>query len=166
MTQSDFNEFETKNEKYHFVTMTNYDSNFKNINVIFQNKDLKNTLGEILEKNDKTQLRIAETEKYPHVTFFFSGGREEPFKHEKRILKNSPDVATYDLKPEMSAIEITDDLLKEIKNQTNKQELKTKEYRLSASGSVGLCSKYPEGKFIQELEFNQVSINSILEELK
>tara|TARA_B100001113_G_scaffold126878_1_gene103566 strand:+ start:749 stop:2266 length:1518 start_codon:yes stop_codon:yes gene_type:complete len=119
MTQSDFNEFETKNEKYHFVTMTNYDSNFKNINVIFQNKDLKNTLGEVLEKNDKTQLRIAETEKYPHVTFFFSGGREKPFKHEKRILKNSPDVATYDLKPEMSAIEITDDLLKEIKNQTN-----------------------------------------------
>ena len=71
MTQSDFNEFETNNEKYHFVTMTNYDSSFKGINVIFQNKDLRNTLGEVLEKNNKTQLRIAETEKYPHVTFSF-----------------------------------------------------------------------------------------------
>ena len=87
MTQSDFNEFETNNEKYHFVTMTNYDSSYKGINVVFQNKDLRNTLGEVLEKNNKTQLRIAETEKYPHVTFFFSGGREKPFSFEKRILK-------------------------------------------------------------------------------
>ena len=70
--------------------MTNYDSSFTGINVIFQNKDLKNTLGEVLEKNYKTQLRIAETEKYPHVTFFFSGGREKPYDYEKRILKESP----------------------------------------------------------------------------
>ena len=119
MTQSDFNEFETNNEKYHFVTMTNYDSSFKGINVVFQNKDLRNTLGEVLEKNNKTQLRIAETEKYPHVTFFFSGGREKPFNFEKRILKDSPKVATYDMKPEMSAYEITEELILEIENKTN-----------------------------------------------
>ena len=119
MTQSDFNEFETNNEKYHFVTMTNYDSSYKGINVVFQNKDLRNTLGEVLEKNNKTQLRIAETEKYPHVTFFFSGGREKPFNFEKRILKDSPKVATYDMKPEMSAFEITEELILEIENKTN-----------------------------------------------
>ena len=119
MTQSDFNEFQTNNEKYHFVTMTNYDSSFKGINVVFQNKDLRNTLGEVLEKNNKTQLRIAETEKYPHVTFFFSGGREKPFNFEKRILKDSPKVATYDMKPEMSAFEITEELILEIENKTN-----------------------------------------------
>ena len=119
MTQSDFNEFETNNEKYHFVTMTNYDSSFKGVNVVFQNKDLRNTLGEVLEKNNKTQLRIAETEKYPHVTFFFSGGREKPFNFERRILKDSPKVATYDMKPEMSAYEITEELILEIENKTN-----------------------------------------------
>ncbi len=119
MTQPNFDEFETKKEKYHFVTMTNYDSSFTGINVIFQNKNLKNTLGEVLEKNNKTQLRIAETEKYPHVTFFFSGGREKPYDYEKRILKESPKVATYDLMPEMSAYEITDELISEIKNKTN-----------------------------------------------
>tara|TARA_B100000405_G_scaffold153072_1_gene106894 strand:- start:289 stop:1806 length:1518 start_codon:yes stop_codon:yes gene_type:complete len=119
MTQSDFNEFETNNERYHFVTMTNYDSSFKGINVVFQNKDLRNTLGEVLEKNNKTQLRIAETEKYPHVTFFFSGGREKPFNFERRILKDSPKVATYDMKPEMSAYEITEELILEIENKTN-----------------------------------------------
>ena len=119
MTQSDFNEFETNNEKYHFVTMTNYDSSYKGINVVFQNKDLRNTLGEVLEKNNKTQLRIAETEKYPHVTFFFSGGREKPFNFERRILKDSPKVATYDMKPEMSAYEITEELILEIENKTN-----------------------------------------------
>ncbi len=119
MTQSDFNEFKTNNKKYHFVTMTNYDSSYKDINVVFQNKDLRNTLGEVLEKNNKTQLRIAETEKYPHVTFFFSGGREKPFNFERRILKDSPKVATYDMKPEMSAYEITEELILEIKNKTN-----------------------------------------------
>ena len=119
MTQPNFDEFETKKEKYHFVTMTNYDSSFTGVNVIFQNKDLKNTLGEVLEKNNKSQLRIAETEKYPHVTFFFSGGREKPYDYEKRILKESPKVATYDLKPEMSAYEITEELIFEIENKTN-----------------------------------------------
>ena len=88
-------------------------------NVVFQNKDLRNTIGEVLEKNNKTQLRIAETEKYPHVTFFFSGGREKPFNFERRILKDSPKVATYDMKPEMSAYEITEELILEIENKTN-----------------------------------------------
>jgi 2,3-bisphosphoglycerate-independent phosphoglycerate mutase len=94
-----------------YVTMTNYDDNFKNIDVIFNKENLNNTLGEVLEAHGKTQLRIAETEKYPHVTFFFSGGRETPFNGEKRILKNSPKVPTYDLKPEMSAFELRDALI-------------------------------------------------------
>ena len=114
MTQEKFDEFSTEDDKYHFVTMTNYDKSLSGIHTIFKNENLKNTLGEVLEKNNKTQLRIAETEKYPHVTFFFSGGKEIAFKKEKRILKNSPKVATYDLKPEMSAFEITDALVDEI----------------------------------------------------
>jgi 2,3-bisphosphoglycerate-independent phosphoglycerate mutase len=97
--------------------MTNYDDSFSNINVIFDKSNIQDTLGEILEKNNKKQLRIAETEKYPHVTFFFSGGREKKFKGENRILKNSPKIATYDLKPEMSAYEITDSLEKELNTQ-------------------------------------------------
>lgn len=103
----------------HFVTMTEYDKSFKNIGVIFENKDLTHTLGEVLQDNNKTQIRIAETEKYPHVTFFFSGGREEPFKGERRIMAPSPrSVATYDQKPEMSANELTEDILPEIKAQS------------------------------------------------
>lgn len=104
--------------KLHYTTMTQYDHSFKNINVIFENDDLKNTLGEILALQHKKQIRIAETEKYPHVTFFFSGGRETPFEGEKRILIQSPKVATYDLKPEMSAYEVTDAILLEIENKT------------------------------------------------
>ena len=88
--------------------MTNYDDAFKNIHIVFDKDNLRNTLGEVLAANGKTQLRIAETEKYPHVSFFFSGGREVPFNGEERILIPSPKVATYDLKPSMSAIEVTD----------------------------------------------------------
>ena len=98
--------------------MTEYDKTFKAVNVIFENDNLNNTLGEVIEKNNLKQIRIAETEKYPHVTFFFSGGREEPFIGEKRILIPSPKVATYDLKPEMSAYEVTDAILNEINNKT------------------------------------------------
>jgi 2,3-bisphosphoglycerate-independent phosphoglycerate mutase len=98
--------------------MTEYDKTFQNIHPIFTNDDLKNTLGEVLEKNNKTQIRIAETEKYPHVTFFFSGGRENEFVGEKRIMRPSPkDVATYDLKPAMSAVELTEAILPEIENE-------------------------------------------------
>ncbi len=103
----------------HYVTMTEYDKSYKNVGVVFENKDLTNTLGEVLEANNKTQIRIAETEKYPHVTFFFSGGREQPFKGEKRIMVPSPrTVTTYDQKPEMSAFEVTDAILPEIKAQS------------------------------------------------
>ena len=119
LTQEKFNEFTTKEDKYHFVTMTNYDKSLSGIHIIFENENLKNTLGEVLERNNKTQLRIAETEKYPHVTFFFSGGKEIAFKKEKRILINSPKVATYDLKPEMSAFEVTDALMDEINRGEN-----------------------------------------------
>lgn len=114
LSQNDNLDFDMKKLNLHYVTMTNYDNTFSNIKVIFNKSNLDNTLGEILEKNNKSQLRISETEKYPHVTFFFSGGRENSFKGETRILKNSPKVATYDLKPEMSAYEITDSLVKEI----------------------------------------------------
>eukprot|EP00918_Siedleckia_nematoides_P074190 GHVU01162123.1.p1 GENE.GHVU01162123.1~~GHVU01162123.1.p1 ORF type:complete len:227 (-),score=19.74 GHVU01162123.1:305-985(-) len=91
----------------HYFTMTEYDKTYTNVNVLFDNQDLKNTLGEVLSKAGKTQLRAAETEKYPHVTFFFNGGREEPFEGEQRKMANSPKVATYDLQPEMSAVELT-----------------------------------------------------------
>jgi 2,3-bisphosphoglycerate-independent phosphoglycerate mutase len=117
LSQNDNLDFDMKKLNLHYVTMTNYDNTFSNIKVIFNKSNLDNTLGEILEKNNKSQLRISETEKYPHVTFFFSGGRENSFKGESRILKNSPKVATYDLKPEMSAYEITDSLVKEIDSE-------------------------------------------------
>src|SRR5258705_7072830 len=117
LTQTDFPEFNMKKLSLHYTTMTEYDQTFKNVNIIFDNDNLGNTLGEILEKNGSKQIRIAETEKYPHVTFFFSGGREVPFEGEKRIMIPSPKVATYDLKPEMSAYEVTEALLPEIKNQ-------------------------------------------------
>ncbi len=101
----------------HYVTLTNYDANFKGLHVIFNKDNITETLGEVLEKANKKQIRIAETEKYPHVTFFFSGGREKPFIGESRILKDSPKVATYDLKPEMSAFELTDALVPELEKQ-------------------------------------------------
>jgi 2,3-bisphosphoglycerate-independent phosphoglycerate mutase len=114
LTQIEIPEFDMKPLKLHYTTMTQYDHSFKNVHVIFENDDLKNTLGEVLAAHGKTQVRMAETEKYPHVSFFFSGGREKPFEGEKRIMIPSPKVATYDLKPEMSAIELTDAAIKEI----------------------------------------------------
>lgn len=116
LTQEAIQEHNMHPLQLHYVTMTEYDKNYKNIGVIFENKDLTNTLGEVLAANGKTQIRIAETEKYPHVTFFFSGGREQPFEGERRIMEASPrDVATYDLKPEMSAVALTDAIIPEIK---------------------------------------------------
>jgi 2,3-bisphosphoglycerate-independent phosphoglycerate mutase len=91
--------------------MTNYDSSFKNIHVAFEKDNLKNTLGEVISNMDFSQIRIAETEKYPHVSYFFSGGREEKFQLEERIMVNSPKVATYDLQPEMSAVELSDKII-------------------------------------------------------
>lgn len=114
LNQKDFPEYNTKKLNLHYVTITNYSDDYEGIKVIFNKDNITETLGEVLEKNNKTQIRIAETEKYPHVTFFFSGGQETPFKGESRILKNSPKVATYDLKPEMSAYELTDALIPEL----------------------------------------------------
>jgi 2,3-bisphosphoglycerate-independent phosphoglycerate mutase len=114
LTQTDMPDFGMKTIPLNYTTMTQYDQSFKGIHVMFKNDDLKNTLGEILEQNGKTQIRIAETEKYPHVSFFFSGGREIPFEGERRIMVQSPKVATYDLQPEMSAYEVTASIVKEI----------------------------------------------------
>ena len=117
LTQRDFKEYGMEKLPLYFVTMVEYSKDFKGIKVIYPVDNLQNTLGEVLAKNNKKQIRIAETEKYPHVTFFFSGGREELFKGEKRILKPSPKVATYDLQPEMSAKDIRDAIIPEIEKQ-------------------------------------------------
>lgn len=117
LSQKDFHEQNMHKLDLYYVTMTNYDDSFKNVKVIFNKDNLTETLGEVLEKHHKKQIRIAETEKYPHVTFFFSGGRETPFEGETRILRNSPKVATYDLKPEMSAYELRDALIPELKKE-------------------------------------------------
>ncbi len=114
LSQNDFPEYNMKKLDLYYTTMTLYDKSFNGINVIYNNDNIINTLGEVLSKAGKKQIRIAETEKYPHVTFFFSGGQEEPFKGESRILRNSPKVATYDLQPEMSAYELRDALCKDI----------------------------------------------------
>jgi 2,3-bisphosphoglycerate-independent phosphoglycerate mutase len=102
----------------YYTTLTEYDKSFTNVHVVFQTDNLNNTLGEVLAANNRKQIRIAETEKYPHVTFFFSGGREVPFDGESRIMIPSPKVATYDLKPEMSAVELTDAIVPEIENKS------------------------------------------------
>ena len=114
LTQKDYPEFGMKTLPLYYVTLTSYDDTFKNIHIIYTTDNLENTLGEVLAKAGKKQIRIAESEKYPHVTFFFSGGREKPFENEKRILCPSPKVATYDLKPEMSAFEIRDAIIPEL----------------------------------------------------
>ena len=120
LTQQDMPDYKMKSLPLYYATMTRYDETFKGIKVLFEKDDISNTLGEILSKHGKTQVRIAETEKYPHVTFFFSGGREEAFPQERRLLISSPKVATYDLQPEMSAFEVTDAITKDIKeNQPN-----------------------------------------------
>ena len=118
LTQQDFSEIDMFKLKTQFYTLTNYDQSFSDIKVIFEKDNIKNTLGEVLESFDKSQIRIAETEKYPHVTFFFSGGREASFKNESRILCPSPKVATYDLKPEMSAKKICRAIIPELELQS------------------------------------------------
>jgi 2,3-bisphosphoglycerate-independent phosphoglycerate mutase len=114
LSQVDMPEYEMKKLPLHYVTMCRYDDTFKGVEVMYHKDDLSNTLGEVLSGQGKIQVRIAETEKYPHVTFFFSGGREEPFTGEKRIMIPSPKVATYDLQPEMSAPEVTEAILLEM----------------------------------------------------
>ncbi|WP_430900928.1 MULTISPECIES: 2,3-bisphosphoglycerate-independent phosphoglycerate mutase [unclassified Paraflavitalea] len=117
LTQKAFPEFDMKPLSLNYTTMTEYDKTFQNVHVVFENDNLVNTLGEVLERAGKKQIRIAETEKYPHVSFFFSGGREVPFNGENRIMIPSPKVATYDLQPEMSAIPLTDAIVPEIESE-------------------------------------------------
>lgn len=117
LTQNDYPDFEMHKLPLYFITMTAYDENFENINVLYKKDDLSLTLGEVLQLNGKNQIRIAETEKYPHVTFFFSGGRETEFQNERRIMIPSPKVATYDLLPEMSAFGITNAILPELQSK-------------------------------------------------
>jgi 2,3-bisphosphoglycerate-independent phosphoglycerate mutase len=114
LTQEAFPEFGMTPLQLTYITMTEYDKTFRNVGVVFRNDNLEKTIGEVLEAHGLQQIRIAETEKYPHVTFFFSGGREKPFEGERRIMVPSPKVATYDLQPEMSAIELTDAIVPEI----------------------------------------------------
>jgi len=118
LTQMDMHELNMHKLNLHYTTMTEYDKTYENVHVIFETDNLNQTLGQVLEANGKKQIRIAETEKYPHVSFFFSGGREKPFEGEKRIMIPSPKVATYDLQPEMSAVEVTDAIVPEIENET------------------------------------------------
>src|SRR5690606_29120377 len=118
LTQKAFPDLEMEPLDLRYITMTEYDHAFKGVSVLFHNDNLNNTLGEVLANSGKKQIRIAETEKYPHVTFFFSGGREEPFEGEKRIMAPSPKVATYDLQPEMSAYDIRDRIIPELKGNT------------------------------------------------
>jgi 2,3-bisphosphoglycerate-independent phosphoglycerate mutase len=118
LSQQDFPEQNMQKLKLNYLTMTRYDESFKGVNILFEEDNLAMSLGEVLAKEGKTQIRIAETEKYPHVTFFFSGGREEVFEGEKRIMCPSPKVATYDLQPEMSAEDIKNAIIAEINQKS------------------------------------------------
>ncbi|MBC5862453.1 2,3-bisphosphoglycerate-independent phosphoglycerate mutase [Flavobacterium turcicum] len=117
LCQMDCHEQNMHKLNLYYVTLTNYDETYTNVKVVYNKDNITETLGEVLEKANKKQIRIAETEKYPHVTFFFSGGREQPFIGESRILKNSPKVATYDLQPQMSAYELTEALIPELEKE-------------------------------------------------
>ena len=114
LTQKDFHEENMHKLNLYYLTMTEYDKEFVGVHVIFNDSNLPMTMGEVLEGAGKKQIRIAETEKYPHVTFFFSGGREQPFIGQTNLMRNSPKVATYDLQPEMSAADLRDALIPEL----------------------------------------------------
>ena len=117
LVDENFDAFETKKLNLFYVCFTNYDDTIPNVHIAFKKAELKNTFGEVVSKNNLTQLRIAETEKYAHVTFFFNGGEERQYKGEERILVPSPKVETYDMQPEMSAYEVTDKVVEAIKEQ-------------------------------------------------
>ncbi|MDB3926773.1 2,3-bisphosphoglycerate-independent phosphoglycerate mutase [Flavobacteriales bacterium] len=118
LTQKEMPEYGMQTLNLHYTTMTMYDKNFKDVNIIFEKDNLHNTLGQVVAENGLKQIRIAETEKYPHVTFFFSGGREAEFEGEKRLMASSPKVATYDLQPEMSAHEVVAKIVPELEQAT------------------------------------------------
>ena len=117
LTQKDFPDQGMKKLPLYYITLTNYDDSFNDVKLLFDKDNLDKTLGEVVSNAGKKQIRIAETEKYPHVTFFFSGGREEPFTGESRLLCPSPKVATYDLKPEMSASDLKDKIIPELEKR-------------------------------------------------
>ncbi len=119
LTQQDMPEHDMSAKNLYYLTMTRYDESFKGVNVIYDKENVKNTIGEVVSKLGLKQLRIAETEKFAHVTFFLSGGQDDEFEGESRILVPSPKVATYDLQPEMSAPEVTEKLLAELNNRTH-----------------------------------------------
>ena len=116
LVDPEFDGFETKKMNLYYVCFTSYDETMPNVQVAFKKEPLKNTFGEVVSQNKKTQLRIAETEKYAHVTFFFNGGEEKQYEGEDRILVPSPKVETYDMKPEMSAYEVTDKVCEALEN--------------------------------------------------
>lgn len=118
LTQQNNHEFGMQTKQLYYATMTEYDKTYQNVHVVFKSSDISETLGEVVSKHGKTQLRSAETEKYPHVTFFFSGGREEMFEGEGRLMEPSPQVSTYDLQPEMSALPLTDKILNVLETQS------------------------------------------------
>lgn len=146
LTQMDQPLFEMRKLDLHYTTMTQYDHSFKNVHVVFENDDLRNTIGEILEQNNKTQIRIAETEKYPHVSFFFSGGREVPFNGENRIMIPSPKVATYDLQPEMSAFEVTGAIVTEI--EKNNKLSNSENPLLGGGGADFICLNFANADMV------------------
>lgn len=160
LSQKDMPEHGMATMPLHYVTLTRYDDTFKNVNVVYEKDNLVNTLGEIVAKANRKQLRIAETEKYAHVTFFFSGGREEAFPGESRILIPSPKVATYDLQPEMSAFEVKDAIVAELK----KQELDFVCLNFANGDMVGHTGVY--SAITKALEAVDTCVNEVVETAK
>jgi 2,3-bisphosphoglycerate-independent phosphoglycerate mutase len=160
LTQQDFPSVGMHKIALRYYTMTNYDPTYKNVHVIFDKENVEDTLGEIIADEGLKQIRIAETEKYPHVTFFFSGGREEEFANEKRIMIPSPGVATYDLKPEMSAFEIKDHIL----NELDKQETDFICLNFANCDMVGHTGD--ENAIIQAVQAVDTCLSSVVESAK
>lgn len=158
LTQKDFPEQEMKRLNLDYTTFTEYDKTYENVGILFENDDLSNTLGEVISKNNLRQIRAAETEKYPHVTFFFSGGRGNEFANEKRIMIPSPKVATYDLQPEMSAIPLKDAILKEIE----KADTEFMCINFANADMVGHTGVYPA--IIKAVETVDLCVKELVEE--
>lgn len=157
LTQKDMPEFSMKTIELEYFTMTRYDESFRNIKVIFENENVENSLGEIFSRLGLKQLRIAETEKYPHVTFFFSGGREDAFINENRIMVPSPKVPTYDLKPEMSAFLVKDKVVEEI----NRKEQDFICLNFANGDMVGHTGVYPS--IIKAVEAVDICVGEVVE---
>lgn len=160
LTQQDMPEEGMKTIPLQYYTMTQYDESFKRVNLIFDKSEIKNTMGEWLCGKGMKQLRIAETEKYPHVTFFFNGGQDEPFEGEDRIMVNSPKVATYDLQPEMSATEVTEKVIAAL--QTEKYDFICLNF--ANADMVGHTGIYPA--ILKALETVDTCVGKVIETAK